>query len=51
MNNKINPLITYRNKSTGKYIKQSEIKNLDNPQDPDSGEEIELVYEKMSKSK
>lgn len=42
--------ITYKNPITGKYIPSSEI-NPNNPQDPHTGDPLEVFYEKMSKSK
>jgi len=42
--------ITYKNTITGKYIPSSEI-NPNNPQDPHTGDPLEVFYEKMSKSK
>ena len=43
--------ITYKNKTTGRYIFPSKISDIKHPIDPDTGEELEIVYEKMSKSK
>ncbi|WP_320676832.1 leucine--tRNA ligase [Prochlorococcus sp. MIT 1300] len=43
--------ITYRNKSTGKYIPTNKVSNKSNPQDPETGEKLEVLFEKMSKSK
>ncbi len=42
--------MTYKNPITGKYIPSSEI-NPNNPQDPHTGDPLEVFYEKMSKSK
>ncbi|AHB88974.1 leucyl-tRNA synthetase LeuS [Thermosynechococcus sp. NK55a] len=42
---------TYKNPRTGKYIIPSRIPDLNQPTDPDTGEALEVVYEKMSKSK
>jgi leucyl-tRNA synthetase len=42
--------ITYKNPTTGKYIPLTEV-NPDNPQDPVTGEKLDVLYEKMSKSK
>lgn len=42
---------TYKNPRTGKYIIPSRIADLNQPTDPDTGEALEVVYEKMSKSK
>ena len=43
--------LTYKNIKTGKYISKQNIKNLDNPKDPLTGDKLDLVFEKMSKSK
>ncbi len=42
--------ITYKNTATGKYIPVTEV-DPDNPQDPNTGEKLQVLYEKMSKSK
>lgn len=42
--------ITYKNLTTGKYVAPQSI-NASNPQDPETGEALELSFEKMSKSK
>ena len=42
--------LTYKNPKTGKYIAASQI-DPNNPQDPQTGEVLEVFYEKMSKSK
>ncbi|MBD2075096.1 leucine--tRNA ligase [Phormidium sp. FACHB-592] len=42
---------TYKNPRTGKYVIATEIADLTNPTDPETGDALELVYEKMSKSK
>ena len=42
---------TYKNPITGKYIPPQQIADLSNPQDPETGEALVVVYEKMSKSK
>jgi leucyl-tRNA synthetase len=42
---------TYKNPTTGKYILPSQIKDSANPIDPDTGEKLDVVFEKMSKSK
>ncbi|MGF1539301.1 MAG: leucine--tRNA ligase [Pleurocapsa sp.] len=42
--------ITYKNPSTGKYIPLSEV-DANTPQDPKTGEKLDVLYEKMSKSK
>ena len=43
--------LTYKNRTTGKYINPDKLRNLDYPIDPETGEELSIVYEKMSKSK
>ena len=43
--------ITYRNATTGKYIAPSDVTDPENPCDPKSGETLEVLFEKMSKSK
>jgi leucyl-tRNA synthetase len=42
---------TYKNPKTGKYITPQTIKDFANPVDPGTGDALEMVYEKMSKSK
>lgn len=42
--------ITYKNLTTGKYVAPQSI-NASDPQDPETGEALELSFEKMSKSK
>lgn len=42
--------ITYKNPITGKYIPKEQV-NLENPTDPNTGDSLEVFYEKMSKSK
>jgi leucyl-tRNA synthetase len=42
---------TYKNPQTGKYIPSANIVDPSNPQDPDTGDALELSFEKMSKSK
>jgi leucyl-tRNA synthetase len=42
--------ITYKNPQTGKYIPSQEV-NADDPKDPNTGEDLAVFYEKMSKSK
>lgn len=41
----------YKNLVTGKYVPPSRIADLANPLDPDTGDRLEVFYEKMSKSK
>jgi leucyl-tRNA synthetase len=40
----------YKNPKTGKYFAPSQL-NLADPKDPETGEPLEIVFEKMSKSK
>jgi leucyl-tRNA synthetase len=42
---------TYKNPKTGQYVMPQNIADLSNPKDPATGEALEFVYEKMSKSK
>jgi leucyl-tRNA synthetase len=42
---------TYKNAKTGKYVTPQNITDFANPVDPDTGDRLEMVYEKMSKSK
>jgi leucyl-tRNA synthetase len=42
---------TYKNPTTGKYVLPINIKDPANPIDPDTGETLDVVFEKMSKSK
>jgi leucyl-tRNA synthetase len=42
---------TYKNPITGKYVIPQDIKDFSNPVDPETGDALEVVYEKMSKSK
>jgi leucyl-tRNA synthetase len=42
---------TYKNPITGKYFIPQDIKDFSNPVDPETGDALEVVYEKMSKSK
>jgi leucyl-tRNA synthetase len=42
---------TYKNSTTGKYVIPADIKDPANPADPNTGEKLEIVFEKMSKSK
>ena len=43
--------ITYKNPKTKKYIPNSQIKDRNNPIDPLTGDSLDILYEKMSKSK
>jgi leucyl-tRNA synthetase len=42
---------TYKNQRTGQYILPQQIQDVANPVDPETGEALAVVYEKMSKSK
>ncbi len=42
---------TYKNPCTGKYVIATQIADLTTPIDPGTGDKLEVVYEKMSKSK
>jgi len=42
---------TYKNPNSNKYFSKEEIQDINNPKDPVTGEKIEIIYEKMSKSK
>jgi leucyl-tRNA synthetase len=42
---------TYKNPRTGQYILPQQIQDVANPVDPETGEALAVVYEKMSKSK
>ncbi len=41
----------YKNKKTGKYVSPSDISDLSNPTDPIDNTKLEVLFEKMSKSK
>ena len=41
----------YKNIKTGKYVSPKYIKNLDDPHDPQDGSKLDILFEKMSKSK
>ncbi|MBF2086567.1 leucine--tRNA ligase [Thermoleptolyngbya sp. C42_A2020_037] len=41
----------YKNPITGKYIAPADIADLSDPRDPATGDQLEVVFEKMSKSK
>ena len=43
--------LTYKNPRTDKYFVQSQIADPNDPKDPETGESLKVVYEKMSKSK
>jgi leucyl-tRNA synthetase len=42
---------TYKNPKTGKYIAPAAVSDPSNPQDPDTGDVLEVSFDKMSKSK
>ena len=42
---------TYRNPRTGRYVSPTLVKDASNPLDPDDGGALEVLFEKMSKSK
>jgi leucyl-tRNA synthetase len=42
---------TYKNPRTGKYVIPANVADPANPTDPETGDPLEVVYEKMSKSK
>lgn len=42
---------TYKNPRTGKYVIPTKVTDPNNPIDPETGDKLEVVYEKMSKSK
>jgi leucyl-tRNA synthetase len=42
---------TYKNPKTERYVIPQNIQDLANPVDPETGDALEIVYEKMSKSK
>lgn len=42
---------TYKNPRTGKYVLPMNITDFSKPVDPETGDPLEVVYEKMSKSK
>ena len=43
--------ITYRNATTGKYIAPADVADAEDPRDPNTGDKLEVLFEKMSKSK
>ena len=43
--------VTYRNPRTGKYVAPAQVADPGAPTDPDDGGELEVLFEKMSKSK
>ena len=43
--------VTYKNPTTGQYIAPNDIVDLNDPKDPETGDPLQVFYEKMSKSK
>ncbi len=43
--------ITYKNPVTGRYVSPTQVNDPSTPKDPETGEPLEVFYEKMSKSK
>ena len=43
--------VTYRNPSTGRYVPGAQVSDPADPRDPDDGSRLEILFEKMSKSK
>jgi leucyl-tRNA synthetase len=43
--------LTYKNPRTNKYVIATQVEDPANPKDPETGETLKVVYEKMSKSK
>jgi len=43
--------ITYKNPHSGRYIAPADVADPDDPRDPITGEQLEVFFEKMSKSK
>ncbi|NEQ95192.1 MAG: leucine--tRNA ligase [Cyanothece sp. SIO2G6] len=43
--------ITYKNPKTNKYVAPTDVVDKENPVDPNTGDKLEVFYEKMSKSK
>ena len=42
---------TYRNPTTGRYVAPGNVADPDQPKDPETGDPLEVLFEKMSKSK
>ncbi len=42
---------TYKNKNTNKYYSKDDLSDINDPKDPITGDRLEIIYEKMSKSK
>ena len=43
--------VTYRNPRTGRYVAPADVSDANDPKDPEDGGELEVLFEKMSKSK
>ena len=43
--------VTYRNPRTGRYVAPADVSDANDPKDPEDGDELEVLFEKMSKSK
>ena len=43
--------VTYRNPASGRYVAPGDVQDPEKPLDPSSGEPLEVLFEKMSKSK
>ena len=43
--------VTYRNPRTGRYVAPADVRDANDPKDPEDGGELEVLFEKMSKSK
>ncbi len=43
--------VTYRNPRTGRYVAPASVHDQGDPRDPDDGGDLEVLFEKMSKSK
>ena len=43
--------VTYRNPTTGKYIATADVSDPNDPVDPITGDKLDVLFEKMSKSK
>ncbi|NET50916.1 MAG: leucine--tRNA ligase, partial [Merismopedia sp. SIO2A8] len=43
--------ITYKNPKTNKYVAPADVADKENPVDPETGDKLDVFYEKMSKSK
>ena len=43
--------VTFKNSNTNKYFSKDQFKDINDPKDPITGEKIDIIFEKMSKSK